>query len=277
VTLHVTNGDSAAGTLRATALGGDVLAWQDVLHEGPLADVADDDLRLLRARFLASHGWGEAESIAAGLRERDETLDAAVREGRPVVLWFEHDLYDQLQLLQVLARLPDVLRGPVELVQSETYLGSLDVADLERLWPTRVPVDGATVVVARAAWTAVLDGRVEDALRLDTRRLPWLAPALRRLLEEREPLPRTRRQLLRALESGPRRPPEAFLASQEQEEAIFLGDEWCFVHLHELVAAGLVAPADGRELPLPPPRGDYDDFASVPLELTEAGRRAVAA
>jgi hypothetical protein len=140
-----------------------------------------------------------------------------------------------------------------------------------------VPVDGATVVVARAAWTAVLDGRVEDALRLDTRRLPWLAPALRRLLEEREPLPRTRRQLLRALESGPRRAPEAFLASQEQEEAIFLGDEWCFVHLHELVAAGLVAPADGRELPLPPPRGDYDDFASVPLELTEAGRRAVAA
>jgi hypothetical protein len=200
-----------------------------------------------------------------------------VREGRQVVLWFEHDLYDQLQLLQVLARLPDVLRGPVELVQSETYLGSLDVADLERLWPTRVPVDGATVVVARAAWTAVLDGRVEDAFRLDTRRLPWLAPALRRLLEEREPLPRTRRQLLRALESGPRRPPEAFLASQEQEEAIFLGDEWCFVHLHELVAAGLVAPADGRELPLPPPRGDYDDFASVPLELTEAGRRAVAA
>ena len=152
MTLHVTNGDSAAGTLRATSVGGDVLAWQDVLHEGPLADVPDDDLRLLRARFLASHGWGDTESIAGGLRERDETLDAAVREGRPVVLWFEHDLYDQLQLLQVLARLPDAPHGPVELVQSETYLGSLDVADLERLWPTRVPVDATAFSARRPLW-----------------------------------------------------------------------------------------------------------------------------
>ena len=31
--LHVTNGDSAAGTLRETSLGGDVLAWRDVLNE----------------------------------------------------------------------------------------------------------------------------------------------------------------------------------------------------------------------------------------------------
>ena len=34
--LHVTNGDSAANTLRQTALGGAVLPWQDVLHEGPV-------------------------------------------------------------------------------------------------------------------------------------------------------------------------------------------------------------------------------------------------
>jgi hypothetical protein len=34
--LHVTNGESAADTLRQTALGGAVLPWQDVLHEGPL-------------------------------------------------------------------------------------------------------------------------------------------------------------------------------------------------------------------------------------------------
>jgi hypothetical protein len=277
VTLHVTNGDSAAGTLRETTLGGDVLAWQDVLHEGPLADVADDDLRLLRGRFLEAHGWGDAEAIAAELRRRDELLDAAVREGRHVVLWFEHDLYDQLQLLQVLARLPGDPRGQVELVQSETYLGSLDAAELELLWPTRVAVDGATVEVARTAWRAVLDGRVADALGLDTRRLPWLAPALRRLLEEREPLPRTRRQLLEALESGPRRAPEAFLASQAQEEAIFLGDSWCFAHLHGLAEDGLIAPVDGSAMPLPPPRGAYDAFAAVPLELTDAGRRAVAA
>jgi len=33
--LHITNGESAGNTLRQTALGGAVLPWQDVLHEGP--------------------------------------------------------------------------------------------------------------------------------------------------------------------------------------------------------------------------------------------------
>jgi hypothetical protein len=60
-------------------------------------------LRETRARFLAESGWGDAGGLRAAFEERDETLAAALRDRRPVVLWFEHDLYDQLQLLQVLA------------------------------------------------------------------------------------------------------------------------------------------------------------------------------
>ena len=101
--------------------------------------------------------------------------------------------------------------------------------------------------------------------------LPQLEAALRRLLEERAPLSRTKRQLLTALRDGPLRPLELFAANQAQEEAIFLGDSWCFLHLWELARDGLVAP----EPPLPPPRGDYDAFIAVPLELTPAGRRLV--
>jgi hypothetical protein len=33
--LHITNGDSVGGTLRQTGLPGDILAWKDILHEGP--------------------------------------------------------------------------------------------------------------------------------------------------------------------------------------------------------------------------------------------------
>ena len=34
--LHVTNGESAANTLRQTSIGGAVLPWRDALHEGPV-------------------------------------------------------------------------------------------------------------------------------------------------------------------------------------------------------------------------------------------------
>jgi hypothetical protein len=101
--------------------------------------------------------------------------------------------------------------------------------------------------------------------------LPHLRAALVRLVEERAPLPRTKRQLLAALRDGPLRPLELFAANQAQEEAVFLGDTWCFLFLWEVARDGLVAP----ELPLPPPRGDHDAFTAVPLELTPAGRRLV--
>src|SRR5205085_621946 len=50
--LHVTNGDSAAGTLLETSLVERVLPWLDVLPDGPVPAVGDDELRRIRARFL---------------------------------------------------------------------------------------------------------------------------------------------------------------------------------------------------------------------------------
>jgi hypothetical protein len=269
--LHVTNGDIVAEELGRTSLGGTALSWQDVLHEGPLADVPPAELRTLRAGFLAGNGWGDEGDLLAGLEARDEQLERAVREGGPIVLWFEHDLFDQLQLLQVLAALGGAAPGQVELVQADDYLGTLDAERLEALWERRAPLSAETLKVGGAAWRDVCRGDLDVALERDTSALPHLASALRRLREERAPLSRTKRQLLEALRGGPRRPVEVFLASQAAEEALFLGDSWAFLYLYELGQEGLVTP-----LPAPPPRGDHDQFTSVSVELTPAGRALVA-
>ena len=86
--LHVTNGESAGNTLRQTALGGAVLPWQDVLHEGPVPAVARPELRRTRAAFLSECGWGTRRAIVASLERRDRRLVEALRDGtarRPVV------------------------------------------------------------------------------------------------------------------------------------------------------------------------------------------------
>ena len=73
-------------------------------------------------------------------------------------------------------------------------------------------------------------------------RLPYLAPALRRLLEElpdtRDGLGRTERQLLEAVAGGATHREAAFLASMAAEEAPFMGDSIAFERLDGL--AGLV-------------------------------------
>jgi DNA-binding transcriptional MerR regulator len=273
--LHVTNGESVASTLRRSNVGGAVLAWQDALHEGPLACVPPEELRALRAEFLSGCGWGTAAAIAEEMRRRDELLAHALAGAHPIVLWFEQDLYDQLQLLQVLSAVPVDTSGPVELIQSTEHLGPLEADALEALWPSRVPVTTATVELGHRAWHAVCSSEFEPLLDEDTSALPQLAPALRRLLEEREPLARTDRQLLEALADGPRTPLQLFFANQAREQDAFLGDTWCFLHLYELAERGLLEPAGGGTLPLPPPRGALAAFTALQLRLTPAGRALV--
>jgi hypothetical protein len=191
------------------------------------------------------------------------------------VLWFEHDLFDQLQLLQVLAAVPADAVGTVELVEPDGYLGPRPADELRQLWDTRRPITDEIAALGRAGWRAVCTDEIEPFLHRDTSALPHLERALRRLLEERASPPRTDRQLLRALADGQATPFELFAANQAAEEAIFLGDAWCFLHLYDLAGRGLVAPVGPGPMPLPPPRGDREAFTAVQLRLTDAGRKLV--
>ena len=270
--LHVTNGESAGNTLRQTSLGGAVLSWQDVLHEGPVPAVPAHELRRVRARFLSECGWGSERSLLDAFERRDRLYRHALEARTQVVLWFEHDLYDQLQLLQVLAG----AQGDVELIQAADHLGPLGPDELEALWPAREPVTPEMLALARDAWDAFRAPEptaVAELLMRDTTVLPLLGPAFVRLLEElpdaQSGLSRTERQLLEPLLDGPRTPPGLFVASQEREEAPFAGDTWVWKRLAELQP--LV-----EELPPPPPLGDAHAFLGTPVALTDLGRDVLA-
>lgn len=271
--LHVTNGESAGNTLRQTGLGGAVLSWQDVLHEGPVPAVPPSELRVMRARFLSECGWGSERSLLDSFERRDRLFEHALEAQTRVVLWFEPDLYDQLQLLQALALAGD---AELELIQADEDLGPLAADELEALWPSRRPVTEGMRALARDAWDAFCapePAALAELLERDTAALPHLGSALRRLLEElpaaRDGLTRTERQLLEPLLDGPKRAPELYVASQAREEAIFLGDAWAWKRLAELVP--LV-----EELPAPPPLGDPREFAATPVTLTQLGRDVLA-
>ena len=101
VDLHITNGDSAANILKESTIRGDVLPWRDPMHHGPFpADLDLASLSKVRARYLAGPGFDAAE-VERDFQLRDEHLRGATQYDR-IVLWFEHDLLDQLQILQLL-------------------------------------------------------------------------------------------------------------------------------------------------------------------------------
>jgi Domain of unknown function (DUF1835) len=266
--LHVTNGDSAATTLRDSALDGTVLAWRDMLPEGPLARVPAPELRRLRAQFLSDCGWGEPAAIEADMRERDRTLADALAAGDRIVLWFEQDILDQLQLLQVLVAVGDAPR--VELIVVDEVaghpdfrgLGELDSAELEALWPARSPLTAETAALAARAWDAVCapdPTPLAALLETDTSALPLLAPALRRWLDElpdtKSGLALSERRMLESLAQAPKTRHELFLESMEGERLLLNGDAWFEARLASL--GPLVT-------------------GSEHMEITDTGRRVLA-
>jgi hypothetical protein len=243
--LHVTNGGEVVWRLRASGLSGSTLAWDDVLHEGPVrADLADDELRVERARFLSGTGGRSYEDVLARLKQRDRRLHEA-RGREQIVLWFEADLYDQLQILQILDGLEP---ERVELVcvgdhpSEERYgLGQLVPSDLPPLFEEREAVTAAQIELARRGWAALRQPTPEpllDFLGQDLTALPFLAEALTRLLQElpwtTDGLSRTERSLLAPLEDGPADFADLFRAHMAAEERPFLGDVWAGDHLRTL-------------------------------------------
>jgi hypothetical protein len=290
--LHITNGESAGNTLRQTTLGGAVLSWQDSLHEGPVPALPRPELLRARAGFLADCGWGSRAALLSSLERRDRQLLDALRHNLQVVLWFEHDLYDQLQLLDVLA-LADSENTAPELIVVGSFpgrasfggLGELTAGELETLWPARSRASRTTLATATSAWAALRAPEPTELAAWATREsteLPFLAPALRRLLEElpapTDGLSGTERRALRAVAAGAHSPPVAFVAAQRLEEAAFLGDFWFYRALSALGQGEtrLIETVDGGPLPAPPPLGDGRRFAALQLRLTETGRHALA-
>jgi hypothetical protein len=234
--LHVTNGDSAVDVLRAAGVHDDVLPWRDALHEGPVpAGLDAAALRAERVRHIAARGWAAEHVAAADMAARDDRLQRAIDDGEGIGLWFETDLYDVLQLAQVVDRLP-AGRAWIVLVGTDEFRGVAELAADELRAQPRIPLDerfAESLVTFWAAFRAPdprplndVDGHhvVAAAALRHRQQFPWSDDGLNR----------TERQLLRARASGAATPAEAFLAHQRAEERPFLGDTLAFEYLAAL-------------------------------------------
>jgi hypothetical protein len=239
--LHVTNGDCAATLIRAALPGAEVLPWRDMLHDGPVPAGLDlQRLSQARADFIASELGLDRAEVRHSFGRRDGQLLAALQAGAPVTLWFEHDLYDQLQLLQILSLLPGT-RSTVMLVQADDYLGVQTPERLRELQPTKRPVTASQIEVASRCWAAFRAPTPEalaNRLRTDLMPLPFLRDAIARLLEElphpKDGLSRTERWALERLRRGPASRPELFAHVSAAEPARWLGDLPLFRRLDRL-------------------------------------------
>jgi hypothetical protein len=221
-TLHVTNGDSTVMTL--AQLGIDALPWRDALHEGPVIP-GRADLR--------------AQAMDADVGEWHRRDAALARHRGDVVLWFEADLYDQLQIAEILSRLPgrDVsLRQVGEHVGIAHFggLGELQPEQLERIPEIALTAEG--IEYGARAYAALTSADPTDLLVLGpSRELRFMQEALTRLAQDypwtRDGLSLSERRLLAA---APGTREQLFRRAWRKEARPFMGDTFAFKTLDRL-------------------------------------------
>jgi hypothetical protein len=286
--LHLRCGDDILARLREAGLPGRAARWGDPLCEGPIRPWPDAAARRAeRAEWLAARYGGAVDDHLATLAAEDAVLAEAAGEPE-VVLWFEHDLFDQAILVHLLTRLAALAPDRTSLLCIGEHpdepdfpgLGQLGAAQLAALFPARRPVTPEQFRLAQRAWAALgaeHPGSLEALVRDGTPELPFLADALRRWLAElpsvRNGLSQTESLALQAVAAGADRPRHAFEVVQRFEPRPWLGDRMFHARLR-LLASGprpLLTPAAGTL-----PAGTGVEFEQATLEVTEDGRAVLA-
>ena len=281
--LHISNGDST--DLAGTGLARHILYWRDVLHEGPVPAVRPQELRRIRAAFLRH---ADADDRGEGLEmfaERDRIVEA--HRDRDYVLWFEADMYDQLQIIQILARLAD-LEVPAEHITLICIgehpgfarfggLGQLTAEQLRRLPDTNAAarLTPAALELAERAWSAFqapIPAGLGAIAATRSPELRFLGEAFDRLSREypstRDGLSLTERRVIAAVADGATDAGTVFSRAAAREVRPYLGDTWCFAIMDRM------ANAPTPLLTLAPGGRPADRHTRV--QLTSTGERVLA-
>jgi hypothetical protein len=101
--LHITNGDSFTQRLNTLNLKGDVITWREMLCEGKtLANVGSESFWKTRYEFLhKNYKVSKSWFIEKTLKEYRSLCNHKQQD--QIVLWFEYDLFCQVNMLAVIS------------------------------------------------------------------------------------------------------------------------------------------------------------------------------
>lgn len=191
-TLHIRCGTDIERTLRDAGFAGRFHEFSDPFCQGPVRDLPREAFLAERARFLASaYDTNEAEAReAAAYAIFDELSDFT-----SIVLWFEHDSYDQLILAFILSEFatkPNL--PPVHLICTDDVpgvsrfvgLGQLSPEVIRWLWSSQREIGAEHFAFGRKVWRAITnpDPRALHAIAAATPLIPQMSRALMRHLME---------------------------------------------------------------------------------------------
>jgi hypothetical protein len=224
--------------------------WGDFLYSGEIREgISLEELSKIRAKYISSIGLGDFNEIYQEFRSRNSLL-ISFKKYQKIYLWFESDIYDQLQLIQILDWF-----GKYGAFKTHIYIINIDTPLIKTskdkicdyLLYHKELITRSHYIVAKKAWSAFSTDTPYPWYRLlfdDTEALPYLKDTVKRVLEEypnsKNGLSRTEYQILKAVSYGKHDPKEIYITAQRMEERPFMGEAIMFYNLKNLSQLNLL-------------------------------------
>lgn len=243
-TAHLRCGDDLRDRLPASGWEGTYLAFADPVCVGPVGEGELMAYLGQRARFVALHAGIDAGQARLRLGAEYAALNGLAKFDR-VLLWFEHDLWDQAALIRVLSILAgrEALSGKLFLMPADAKRPFVALSDAELVALEPVPLTPLQAELGAEAWEAFAapDPTALDRLSRRALALPHLAAAMRRHLQDLpwrgDGLALSERQVLRAVADGAG-DLAAVLAAQHAADPVFPHTDLIAAELHRRLSDG---------------------------------------
>ena len=187
--IHIVNGDALASKMKN--FNGRVMPWREMYDFGPLTKDGSKELLLIeRSLFFEKKIGLPASLFIENSRKQNQWLDHLPKNSE-IVLWFEHDRYDQTMLMYLLNELSRKEFENLSMVTINQYpgvepffgLGQLSIQQLEELFhTTRRPITKKQISEAIDGWNAYTSENpleIEKWITSSKAHLPFLKEALK--------------------------------------------------------------------------------------------------
>lgn len=188
--LHITNGDAFTQLLQAQKLEGDIITWREMLCEGKTeTNVGSETFWRTRFEFLhKNYNVSKPWFIEKTLKEYRSLCNHKQQD--EIILWFEYDLFCQVNMLAVISWLKTYRRhARITLAcsgdqgQPGAYKGlcELTSSEIQDLYTNRVELNQDDIEYADYVWQLYCSNnpiRLENLSDFDNYQFPYLESAV---------------------------------------------------------------------------------------------------
>jgi hypothetical protein len=207
--IHVLAGDALAGDFKNCAIDGEIIVCRECLIEGDVKAGGLDDFWQTRARFISDSYGASREEYFSNVAAEFEKLKNLASTGAEINLWFEYELFCQVNLwfcLYLLRESEAKIFRVAPVVRRETEIwkgfGGLECEDLKKCFAKRVAFSEKDIRLGTDLWKAYQmadDEALERLSKTESECFPYLKDVCRAEIEKNS---RPRKVLQGIIETG---------------------------------------------------------------------------